>query len=286
MLERLQQRLGEPSKNSRLKLKNAQLMATANFTRLFSNSGLLSTCMKSTTLALLFVLVGCGGSSANLTPATAQSAPIAASQVFGNIAETWTFQNGYGDISTIDVMPQADGSTVWHYLKNADRAYWAPGVSQAELYFYLAPDSNGQWYSTGGHIIFPIGCPWCSGPLDLKYTVGLVPGLPRPYLIIGDSGTGVDTAYEDSSGPNGQVHWRTKMYVEDGFLISEQWEGDCPTQAHEKWWFKPGAGLWKVEPLTQGNCYIPTDPNLIVQRISQSYCNALNGVQAECGSQR
>jgi hypothetical protein len=36
-------------------------MATSNFTRLFSNSGLLSTCMKSTTLALLFVLVGCGG---------------------------------------------------------------------------------------------------------------------------------------------------------------------------------------------------------------------------------
>jgi hypothetical protein len=40
-------------------------MAAANFTRLFSNSGLLSTCMKSTTLALLLVLVGCGGRSNN-----------------------------------------------------------------------------------------------------------------------------------------------------------------------------------------------------------------------------
>lgn len=37
-------------------------MATTNFTRLFSNSGLLSTGMKSTILALLFLLIGCGGS--------------------------------------------------------------------------------------------------------------------------------------------------------------------------------------------------------------------------------
>lgn len=37
-------------------------MAKTNFTRLFSNSGLTYACMKSTILALLFVLVGCGGS--------------------------------------------------------------------------------------------------------------------------------------------------------------------------------------------------------------------------------
>jgi hypothetical protein len=243
-------------------------MATHYFTRLFSNSGLLSPCMKSTMLALFLVLLGCGGSNSQLTPASAQVAPIAADQVFSNIAETWTFQNAYGDISTIDVLPQPDGSTIWHYLKNADRAYWEPGIPNAEIYFNLAFDERGEWYSTGGHILFPQGCPWCNGqPLDLLYSIFPTPGKPRPYLIIGNSGNSIDTAYADSTAPGGQVHWRTKMYVEDGFLVSEQWEGDCPTMTHEKWYFKPGKGLWKVEPLEQGNCAILADPKVTMQRV-------------------
>jgi hypothetical protein len=50
-------------------------MAKPNFTRIFSNSGLLSTGMKSTMLVLLLsLLVGCGGSIQN--PSRPQSAPV------------------------------------------------------------------------------------------------------------------------------------------------------------------------------------------------------------------
>jgi hypothetical protein len=225
--------------------------------------------MLKSTLALSLILSltifsGCGGNPANIVPATT---PIAASQVFSNIAETWTFQNGYGDISTIDVMPQADGSTVWHYLKNADRAYWMPDGKSAEIYFFLERDAAGTWYSTGGHIIAPFGFPWDSThvPQDVTYLVPTDPGHPRPYLILGDSGVGVSTVFPDAGVLDNP--WITEMYVQDGFLVSEQWEGACPNQTHEKWWFKPGRGLWKVEPLTQGNCFEPTDPQLAMTRI-------------------
>lgn len=214
-------------------------------------------------LALLLSLIGCGGDSQQITP-QAITSPIAAAQVFSNVAETWTFQNGFGDITWIDVMPQADGSSIWHYRKNADRSYWMPGGQSAELYFFLAKDSSGAWYSTGGHIIAPFGYPWDSThvPQDFTYTVSGVPSHPRPYLILADSGTVDDTVFPDVGLAT--ARWTTKMYVQDGFLISEQWEGPC---IHEKWWFKPGAGLWKVEPLDQGSCF-DVDPRLNMQRIS------------------
>jgi len=59
------------------------------------------------------------------------------------------------------------------------------------------------------------------------------------------------------------MRWQTNMYVENGFLVSEQWEGPC---VHEKWWFKPGVGLWKVAPLDEGNCQ-PLDPMLTMERV-------------------
>jgi hypothetical protein len=241
-------------------------MAAANFTRLFSNSGLLSTCMKSAILALLFVIVGCGGNSPQLTPAS-NNETITAAQVFSNIAETWTFQNGYGDLTWIDVTPVDDSHTIWHYRKNADRAYWMPNGQSAELYFFIERDASGTWYSPGFHVIAPFGYPWDAThtPQDVTITNSTTPGLPRPYLILGDSGTGVSTSFSDFGTPN--TAWITKMYVNNGFLVSEQWEGSCPTQTHERWWFKPGHGLWKVEPITQGNCFIPTDPQLIMVRV-------------------
>jgi hypothetical protein len=244
-------------------------MAAANFTRLFSNSGLLSTGMKSTMLvALLFLLIGCGGTSPQLTPATHQT--ITAAQVFSNVAETWAFQDGYGDLMQIDVQPVDANHTIWHYTKNADRAYWMPNGQSAELYFFLERDSSGAWYSTGGHIIAPFGFPWDTTvprpAQDFIYATTSTPGHPRPYLILADSGKGVDTVFLDTAGPD--TPWITEMSAENGFLVSEQWEGSCPNQAHEKWSFKPGAGLWKVEPFTQGDCNNPTDPKLVMVRIN------------------
>ena len=222
-------------------------------------------------LSLISICWGCGG---NVQPSTsprpaATPVPITAAQVFSNIAETWTFKNGYGDLSFIDVMPVDATHTVWHYYKNSDRAYWAPGVAGAELYFFLEKDASGTWYSTGGHILMPQGCPWClpdiNAPVDFTYSVSGVPGHPRPYLILADSGTNVETIFEDAGVPD--ARWATKMYVQNremqNFLISEQWELSC---VHEKWWFKLGKGLWIVEPLDQGAC-VNVDPLLNMERI-------------------
>jgi hypothetical protein len=218
----------------------------------------------------VLLLVACGSGQINRLPLDnptpvqpvnppAPPSPIAASQVFSNQAETWSFKNAYGDLSWIQVSPQPDGSTVWHFTKNNCRAWWTPGACSAELYFNLSL-IDGKWYSTGGHILFPFGAPWDSTPLDLVYQVFSDPGMPRPYLIIADSGTSVDTTFPD---PNPGTRWKTSMYVEDGELISEQWEGPC---VHEKWHFAVGKGLVKVEPLDLGSC-VPADPNLVMTRI-------------------
>ncbi|HEY2234166.1 MAG TPA: hypothetical protein VGK01_11900 [Candidatus Angelobacter sp.] len=221
------------------------------------------------TLLLAILAVGCGGGSMS-KPAPVVVPVITASQVFSNSAETWTFKNGYGDLTTIEVQPQPDGSTVWHYTKNADRAYWQPGI-QSELYFRMELD-GGQWYSPDFRVIFPSGCPysWCgTGPVDVTIINTTTPGMPRPYLIIGNSGTTLNTSFTDFGTPN--TRWETKAYTEQvdtpvfsGFaLVSEQWEGPC---THEKWYFAPGKGLIKVIPADLGNCQ-PADPLLTMVRV-------------------
>lgn len=222
--------------------------------------------------AVLLLLCACGGHSQinrlpqdgtpppPHNPPPPPPPPIMASQVFSNIAETWQFQNAYGDLSWIQVLPQPDGSTVWHFTKNTCRAYWTPGACSAELWFNLSLDS-GRWYSTGGHILFPFGAPWDSTPLDLTYTVYSDPGMPRPYLILADSGTTVDTTFPDNVP---HTRWASSMYVQNGELISEQWEGPC---VHEKWHFAIGRGLVKVEPLDLGSC-VPANPLLAMTRIN------------------
>ena len=226
--------------------------------------------LKASFLTLLICLVGCGGNFNQPVSAVSRNGePITATSVFSNVAETWTFQNGFGDISWIDVIPVDENHTVWHYRKNADRAYWAPNVAGAELYFFLEKDSSGAWYSTGGHILMPQGCSWClpdiHAPVDFTYSVAGVPGHPRPYLILADSGTSVDTIFPDAGVEN--ARWATKMYtmahLQEWFLVSEQWELSC---GHERWWFKPGRGLWYVEPLDQGAC-VNVDPQLNMTRI-------------------
>jgi hypothetical protein len=137
-------------------------MATTNFTRLFSNSGLHSAQMKSTLLALLLaLLIGCGGKTpvttqafqprATPTPAAPTPTPptLIAAQVFTNSPQTWEFesqcQNMQQDGSLgplvvahtfIQVIPQpdtldTDGVTVihntdWYYTKTEPCAYWMP----------------------------------------------------------------------------------------------------------------------------------------------------------------
>jgi hypothetical protein len=221
--------------------------------------------------AAVLALISCGGAQTSRFPKDGSTdspacltcpASISASQVFSNTAQTWTLQNGYGDLTWIDVMPQSDGSTIWHYHKNACRAYWMIGGCSAELWFKIAI-IDGKWYSTGGHIVAPLGFPWdtTGTPQDFEYSVTGDPGMPRPYLIIADSGTNVDTTFPDFG-----VHtrWKTSMYVENGELISEQWEGPC---VHEKWHFAIGRGLVKVEPLDDGSC-VPADPKLTMFRIN------------------
>lgn len=266
-------------------------MAKTNFTRLFSYSGLHSHIMKSITAVLIVALMGCGGNPI-ATPVKPQSSSpsISAADVFSNFAETWTFISHCGNLlpngtrgpvteahTWIQVLPQMDGSTIWHYTKDKDCAYWAPDVPQAELYFFLSKDASNAWYSTGGRIIMPQGCQWClpniHDPVDFTYSVAGIPGQPRPYLILADSGTSVDTVFPDAGGP--ATPWITKMYVrahlQTNFLLSEQWEGnalhaDGTPCGHERWWFKPGRGLWKIEPLDQGAC-IDVDPLLNLERL-------------------
>lgn len=243
--------------------------------------------MKVLLLVLSVALIACGGIKPPVgdpvpratpipfaTP-TPVPTPITADQVFSNIAETWELQDGFGCLLFVDVMPVDATHTIWHYHKNCTGAYWAPGVAAAELYFFLDKDpTNGNaWYSSGGRILMPQGCGWCTptptSPVDFTYGVFSVVGHPRPYLILGNSGTGVDTFYANSPT---NTRWITKMYVQDGFLISEQWEAnsvhpDGSPCGHEKWWFKPGSGLWKIEPLDQGGC-VDVDPRLNMERIN------------------
>ena len=119
---------------------------------------------------------------------------------------------------------------------------------------------DGGWYSTGGHIKFPFGAPWDPTPRDFYYNVpDADPGMPRPYLILADSETSVDTTFPDTKPHD---RWSTAMYNENGLLVSEQWESSC---VHEKWSFALGRGLVRIEALDTGSCS-PADPGLVMTR--------------------
>jgi hypothetical protein len=97
--------------------------------------------MKSTLLVLLlFVMVGCGGHSPMLTPATSNEV-ITADRVFSNTVQTWNFvshcrklrpdgsRDPYVEAHTkIEVMPMVLQS-VWRYTKDQPCAYWNPDTT-------------------------------------------------------------------------------------------------------------------------------------------------------------
>lgn len=214
--------------------------------------------------SLSALTIGCGGRAPGMLAAPAGRI-IIPDMVFSNRAETWTFQNGWGDLTWIDIRPDGEGKAVWHYRKNAARAYWTPGAGGAELWFKLERDASGRWYSTGGRISFPEGAPWdrpAPVPREFDYAVEGDPGMPRPYLILAESGFEVNTTFPDDPGPH--TRWRTRMYSEAGMLVSEQWEGEF---VHERWWFEPGRGMVRVEPLDLGNGK-PADSRLVMTRVA------------------
>ena len=130
-------------------------------------------------IAVAVLLTGCGGRRATLRPAAATvAAPVAvaktititAAQVFDNsmIGQTWVFENGYGEQSTIEVQPApacvagvCGENVVFHYTKSACRAYWQPGICGAELWFTLHREADGSWRNLSSKIIFPTGFTLC-----------------------------------------------------------------------------------------------------------------------------
>lgn len=248
-------------------------MANQNSTRLFGYSGLhfASMKVKAFVLALLiFGLAGCGGSPAHLSPAPLET--LTADAVFSNTPQKWEFvsqcQNLQPDGSRdqiveahtfIDVMPVDATHTVWHYTKDQPCAYWMPEGIDAELYFFLEQDTNGAWYSTGGHIIAPFGFPWdkTHAPQDFTYSVTFDSSKPRPYLIIPAQSTGdvlaMVTTFADVQGPN--TPWETDSQtvsvttpVYSGFaMLSHQIEGDCKPSCADEGWAMAANGTGMVQ---------------------------------------
>lgn len=257
--------------------------------------------MAKTTLAvsLLFaitIISGCGGASPNMTPKTAAPQSITAAQVFdaSMIGQTWTLQNGFGDITTITIeVPPAGNylpanSVIFHYRKSSCNAYPAVGVCGAEYLFALSPEPDGSWRSLLTAFIFPDAPPaWANGSHLWTSDFQQVNGMPAPYTIVpaNTDASKIPTSYDrwddpgtdtfDSiiSGPAVErVRWETDSYEENvstplytgPALVSEQFESTC---IHEKWYFAPGFGLVKVIPFDNGSC-TPSDPQLTMQRVN------------------
>lgn len=258
-------------------------------------------------LTLLFAALatGCGGGSMSKPAPVAAPVTITAAQVFSTsmIGQTWTFQNGYGDVSTIDIEAAAfceagicDGkSVVMHFTKTVCRSYWQPGVCGAELFFVIHDEADGSWRSIASKVNFPQGCPYalCSpntAPTITTQNPQAIAGMPLPYTIIPASGTQghnvtVSTSYTSfwqigtltdaavtPNFPITQVPWSTTSGVEQVTtpmtgtvlaLLSEQFEG----LVHEKWYAVPGLGFVEFQPLDFGDGK-GLDPLLTMKRIS------------------
>ena len=227
--------------------------------------------------------------------------------------DVWTFVNGYRDTTTITIEAAPDSvacrggrNTIWHYRKQNARAYWLPGVEQAEIRFVLHQEPDSSWRSTASVIQLPKSCPWCNGATTFTWQIlDNQPGGPQGYQIIppslepGERRSTGETHADAMGGPGiqrldclvpaGQLttpldhgaQWRTEFYLENVVTpvysgtaaVSEQWE-NCNvfrTNAgcgHEKWWFAPGWGLVKVWQINSGSGVEgDLDTKLIMQRV-------------------
>lgn len=225
---------------------------------------------------------------------------IHASDVFDEtmIGQTWGFQNGYGDITVVKILPAqfcefgiCDGkSVIWDWTKFVCRAYWDQGICNAELReFVLHKELDGSWVCKGFQ--------WFDGTSQRTAVITLLPGwTPTPYTYIPASTTSpaLNTAYQSqwqfgyTDGPLSTIDgswtstWTTYSYTQQTFspfsglvnsMISEQCEGGASGACNgvwEKHHLCLGIGLCAVEPLrgldANGN-FVAVDPNLTMVRI-------------------
>jgi len=268
-------------------------------------------------MAVAVLLSGCGAKRSTARPPAAPSvavrasAPVAAgpaitltaAQVFDRsmIGQTWVFENGYGEHTTIEVQAApacvagvCGENAVFHYTKDACRAYWQLGNCGAALWFTLHHEADGSWRSLSSKIIFPGGCPYdlcIPHPARVVLTQNAlpIPGKPLPYTIIPASGStaehvAIRTEYKSHwqrgvltdepvkpDYPVRRVKWSTTTWVEAvttpltgkdpvNCLVSHQVED----KVEEHWCFAPGLGLVSVVSV---RAYKPLDPLLAMKRI-------------------
>lgn len=251
------------------------------------------------------LISGCGGASMTMAPQASTAQSFTASQVFNTdmIGQTWTFQDAYGDTTMIDVEAAPDDAAgthgthvILHFTKNADRAYWGPGIAQAEDHFMLLQMADGGWRGVADIPTFPLSCPWCAGHMAQTINMHSVPGQPDPYQIIPASATtakvtkiptafdwwllwDVNTMDDVSGNPSatdmGSRTWESDFSVEQvntpaysgPAVVSHQFEGTCGAQwcNEEKWYFAPKMGLVEIQPL--GVVPSPSDPNITIKRV-------------------
>ena len=223
-------------------------------------------------LALFAITVGCGGNFTPVTPAQTVN------QFFNRsmVGQKWTFVNGYGDHTTIEVQAPPAGSEVdvgWHYTKDNCRAYWNSGDCTSELWFGLKENPDHSWSSNQ----FVETCSSCiTGSTEGSVTI--IPSASGGYLIVppGDHFTTGQTGYFPC-WTLGQLEWTPNHcnvtgatplpWLTNGFmdavntpaysgpaLVSEQLEGTCPDHCTwEKWYFAAGIGLVKVQQIQAVN---------------------------------
>jgi hypothetical protein len=183
-------------------------MAKNYFTILFSNSGLLSTGMKSTILALLFLLVGCGGGINQHVAASASPTPVAhdvtnasvpAADLINQVGKTMHFTSGNGCHTDIAITNPPQGlvagrggvNVVLDYSKDRPDCYWNFGIAGAALQFVLHRNDDGESYRSIASLMdFPQGCPYtiCAGKTNpVQLTIDAVdndPSIPEGYQIV------------------------------------------------------------------------------------------------------
>ena len=253
-------------------------------------------------LASIILLAGCGGLP------TAPPITFKAADLFntGMIGQTWTFQNGYGDITTVEVQAAPDDAAgtqgshiILHFTKTADRAYWGLNIPQAEDHFLMFQLPSGAWRGVADIPNMPQGCPWCNGHTLATLNWHPVPGMPIPYQIVPASVTfgkvdkiatayhwwllnDVNTTDDIVSPPDpseqgqdmGLAKWESDFSIDivdtpiykGAAALSHQFEGACGQIACDEEKWYFAPNIGLVEIQPVAGP-LPVDPNLTIKRI-------------------